>query len=382
MAEKRDYYDVLGVGKQSDADEIKKAYRKLARQFHPDANPDPAAADKFKEINEAYETLSDQDKRARYDQFGHDAAQGGFGGGQGPFGQGSPFSGDASGFGDIFDMFFGGGMARGQRGPRGPQQGADLRHDMEISFEEAAFGVEKDIELTRIESCPTCRGSGAKPGTQAQTCKHCGGTGQVQRVQNTAFGRFMTAAPCDVCRGSGRIITDPCHECGGTGAVRRKRTLTGKIPAGVDTGSRLRMSGEGEGGERGGPPGDLYIVINVKPHKYFTRDGDDVILDQPITFVQATLGAEVDVPTLDGPVTLKVPEGTQPGTTFRLRGKGIAHLRGYGRGDQHVRVHVAVPKKLNDKQRESLKEFGKLLGNEIGEEERGFFRKMRDALGL
>lgn len=376
MAEKRDYYDVLGVGRQAEADEIKKAYRKLARQYHPDANPDPAAAEKFKEINEAYEVLSDQDKRARYDQFGHDAAQGGFGG-QSPFGQG-----DMGGFGDIFDMFFGGGMARGGQRQRGPQQGADLRYDIDISFEEAAFGVEKEIELTRIESCPTCHGSGARPGTQPQVCKHCGGTGQVQRVQNTAFGRFVTGAPCDVCHGTGRIITDPCSECGGTGAVRRKRKLSVKIPAGVDTGSRLRMSGEGEGGERGGPAGDLYIVINVRPHKLFRRDGDDVILDHPITFVQAALGAEIDVPTLDGPVSLKVPEGTQTGTTFRLRGKGITHLRGYGRGDQHVRVHIAVPRKLTDKQRESLREFGKLLGNEVSEEERSFFQKWRDKLGL
>lgn len=380
MADKRDYYEVLGVARGASQDEIKKAYRKLARQYHPDANPDPAAAEKFKEINEAYEVLSDPEKRARYDQFGHAAAQGGFNPGQGgPWGNPQDF-GDFGGINDIFDMFFG-GLGR-QRGPRGAVQGADLRYDLELSFEEAAFGVEKEIELTRSEVCPTCRGSGARPGTQPQTCRNCHGTGQVRYTQNTAFGRFVTSRPCEVCHGEGRIITDPCPECRGSGQVRRTRRLSVKIPAGVDSGSRLRMAGEGEGGQRGGSPGDLYIVIHVRPHKFFERDGDDVILDQPITFVQAALGAEIEVPTLDGPVKLKIPEGTQTGTTFRLRGKGIPHLRGYGRGDQHVKVYVAVPRRLSEKQRQLLREFAKLGGDEVSEEDRNFFRKMRDALGL
>lgn len=380
MAEKRDYYEVLGVARGASPDEIKKAYRKLARQYHPDANPDPAAAEKFKEINEAYEVLSDPEKRARYDQFGHAAAQGGFNPGQGgPWGNPQDF-GDFGGINDIFDMFFG-GLGR-QRGPRGAVQGADLRYDLELSFEEAAFGVEKEIELTRNEVCPTCRGSGARPGTQPQTCRNCHGTGQVQYTQSTAFGRFVTSRPCEVCHGEGRIITDPCPECHGSGQVRRTRRLSVKIPAGVDNGSRLRMAGEGEGGQRGGAPGDLYIVIRVRPHKFFERDGDDVILDQPISFVQAALGAEIEVPTLDGPVKLKIPEGTQTGTIFRLRGKGIPHLRGYGRGDQHVKVYVAVPRRLGEKQRQLLREFAKLGGDEVSEEDRSFFRKMRDALGL
>lgn len=380
MAEKRDYYEVLGVARGASPDEIKKAYRKLARQYHPDANPDPAAAEKFKEINEAYEVLSDPEKRARYDQFGHAAAQGGFDPGQGgPWGNPQDF-GDFGGLNDIFDMFFG-GLGR-QRGPRGAVQGADLRYDLELSFEEAAFGVEKEIELTRSEVCPTCRGSGARPGTQPQTCRHCHGTGQVQYTQSTAFGRFVTSRPCEVCHGEGRVIADPCPECHGSGQVRRTRRLSVKIPAGVDTGSRLRMAGEGEGGRRGGSPGDLYIVIRVRPHKFFERDGDDVILDQPISFVQAALGAEIEVPTLDGPVKLKIPEGTQTGTTFRLRGKGIPHLRGYGRGDQHVKVYVAVPRRLGEKQRQLLREFAKLGGDEVSEEDRTFFKKMRDALGL
>lgn len=380
MAEKRDYYEVLGVERGAAGDDIKKAYRKLARQYHPDANPDPAAAEKFKEINEAYEVLSDQDKRARYDQFGHAASQGGFDPGQGGA-WGNPQDFDFGGsVNDIFDMFFG-GMGR-QRGPRGASQGADLRFDMELTFEEAAFGVEREIELARTEACPTCHGSGAKPGTQPQVCKHCHGTGQVQVTQNTAFGRFVTSRPCDVCHGEGRIIVDPCPECHGAGMVRRNRKLGVKIPAGVDNGSRLRMTGEGEGGQRGGGAGDLYIIVHVKAHKIFERDGDDVIVDQPITFVQAALGAEVEVPTLDGPVKLKIPEGTQTGTDFRLRGKGIAHLRGYGRGDQHVKVHVAVPRKLTDKQRQILREFGQVGGNEVNDEDRSFFRKMRDALGI
>lgn len=380
MAEKRDYYEVLGVARGASPDEIKKAYRKLARQYHPDANPDPAAAEKFKEINEAYEVLSDPEKRARYDQFGHAAAQGGFNPGQGgPWGNPQDF-GDFGGINDIFDMFFG-GLGR-QRGPRGAVQGADLRYDLELSFEEAAFGVEKEIELTRNEVCPTCRGSGARPGTQPQTCRNCHGTGQVQYTQSTAFGRFVTSRPCEVCHGEGRIITDPCPECHGSGQVRRTRRLSVKIPAGVDNGSHLRMAGEGDGGQRGGAPGDLYIVIHVRPHKFFERDGDDVILDQPISFVQAALGAEIEVPTLDGPVKLKIPEGTQTGTTFRLRGKGIPHLRGYGRGDQHVKVYVAVPRRLGEKQRQLLREFAKLGGAEVSEEDRSFFRKMRDALGL
>lgn len=375
---KRDYYEVLGVSRDASEEEVKKAYRKLARQYHPDvAKDDPTAPEKFKEINEAYEVLSDADKRARYDQFGHAGTDPNAGGG---FGGGFSGAGDF-GMGDIFDMFFGGGMRGAQARARGPERGADLRYDMVLSFEEAAFGVEKEIQVPRLENCPTCAGSGARPGTHPVTCPVCHGAGQVQVATQTAFGRFMSVRTCDRCHGEGRIIESPCPECNGSGRVRRHRKITVKVPQGVDSGSRLRVAGEGEAGTRGGPPGDLFIVISVRPHSIFRRRDDDVLMEAPLSFVQAALGTEIEVPTLDGPVKLKIPEGTQAGTSFRLRGKGIPHLRGHGRGDQHVKVLVVTPTHLSDKERDLLRQLAELRGEEVTAEERGFLKRMRDALG-
>jgi molecular chaperone DnaJ len=376
---KRDYYEILGVSKDASPEDIKKAYRKLARQYHPDVNPgDQSAEEKFKEVKEAFDVLSDTDRRAQYDRFGH-AAEEGYGngfGGFGGFGQGQAGFG---GFEDIFETFFGGG-GRSRR-PQGPQRGADLRYDLEINLEDAAFGLETHVNIPRSESCESCGGSGAKPGTQPETCTYCQGTGQQQVVRNTAFGRFVSVKPCDACHGEGTFIKERCPDCGGNGRIQRERKIEVKVPAGVDTGSRLRVGGEGEAGSRGGPPGDLYLVIHVRPHKVFKRDGDDIIVEMPISFAQAALGMELEVPTLEGKARVKVPEGTQPGTFFRLRGKGIPHLRGYGRGDQHVKVNVAIPKKLSGKQKDLLREYARLSGEEVITQDKGIIDKMKDALG-
>lgn len=380
MSTKRDYYEVLGVNKNAPDGEIKKAFRKLAKQYHPDVNPgDKVAEAKFKEINEAYEVLSDAQKRSQYDQFGHAGTDpngfGGFGRGFGDF--------DMGGFGDIFETFFGGsGFGRSGRSKNGPQKGADLKYSLEIAFEEAAFGVEKEISVNRMSSCPTCKGSGAKPGTNPKTCAHCHGTGQVQQKQSTPFGQFVNVKTCDVCRGEGKIITDPCSQCGGKGKVKNTTRLKVNIPAGIDDGQTISLRGEGEPGSKGGPPGDLYISIRVRPHVLFQRQNADVICEIPITFVQAALGAELEVPTLDGKVKYDIPEGTQTGSIFRLRNKGIPHLRGGGRGDQYVKVVVEVPKKLNEKQKAVLKEFAELSGDDVHEQRKGFFEKMKNALGM
>jgi len=380
---KRDYYEVLGVSREATEDEIKKAYRKLARKYHPDVNKeDKDAAEKFKEINEAYEVLKDPEKRARYDQFGHaGVGQGGFDagdfGGFGGFGGFGDFGSDI--FDDIFDIF-GGSFGRSRR--RGPTRGADIRYDLEITLEEAAFGAEKEVEIFRMESCKNCNGTGAKPGTMPKTCPSCGGSGQVRRVQNLGPMQFTNVTTCTNCGGRGTIIEEPCPKCHGRGQSKVGRKIKIKVPAGVDTGSQLRMSGEGEPGELGGPPGDLYVVIRVKPHKLFVRQGDDLISQALISFVQATLGDEIDVPTLEEKVKLKIPEGTQPGTRFRLRSKGIPHLRGYGRGDLIVQVEVVIPKKLNDKQKELLVKFAKISGEDIKPTSKGLFRKMKDAFGV
>jgi molecular chaperone DnaJ len=396
---KRDYYEVLGVSRDASAEEIKKAYRKLARQYHPDANrEDPDAEEKFKEVAEAYDVLSDSQKRARYDQFGHMDGQGQWG--NGGFGG---FEGFGGGFGDIFDMFFGGGMGGGREQRRGPQRGADLRYDLEIAFEEAAFGLETEIKVPRMENCPACEGTGAREGTRPKTCSSCRGTGQTQYVRNTALGRFVSVKTCDVCGGVGQVVDDPCPECKGKGRAQKVRTIKVKIPAGVDTGSRIRIVGEGEAGTLGGPSGDLYVFIQVRPHKYFKRRDADVFYDLSISFVQAALGDELEIPTLDGSVVLKIPEGTQTGTSFRLKKRGFPNLRGFGRGDQHVRVTVKTPTNLSPKQRELLKEFASISGEEQrakkaepegkpegkGEnkaenkgEQKGFFNKMRDTFGL
>lgn len=373
---KRDPYEVLGVPRDATLDEIKKAYRRLARKYHPDMNPDDKEAEeKFKEVKEAFDILSDENRRAHYDRYGHtDENMFGAGG----FGQG--FSG--FGFEDIFESFFGGGFGgMRSRRPSGPQRGNDLRYDLEISLKDAAFGLDTTITVPREEACGTCNGTGVKPGSTVENCSYCGGTGQRQTVRNTAFGRFVSVSTCEACGGEGTIIREKCTQCHGSGRVRRERKIEVKIPPGVDTGSRLRVSGEGEAGVRGGPPGDLYVFIHVKPHPKFKRQGNDIILEIPITFTQAALGAEIEVPTLDGTAKLKIPEGTQNGTMFKLRGKGIPYLKGYGRGDQHVRVNVKVPQKLSAKQRELLREFARLSGEEVPPQERGIFEKVKDALG-
>jgi molecular chaperone DnaJ len=376
---KRDYYEVLGVAKTASDEELKKAYRKLARQYHPDVNkenPQEAEA-KFKEINEAYSILSDPQKRAAYDQYGHAGTDPNFGAGMG--GDFSDFG--FEGFGDIFDMFFGGGGGGGRGSQRrtGPQRGNDLRYDMEITFEEAAFGKEATIEIPRTEVCPTCSGNGAKPGTPIKTCPHCGGSGQVQVTQNTAFGRFVNVRTCEHCHGAGKTIQTPCDECNGSGRVRRNRKIEIKVPAGVESGSRLRVSGEGEAGLRGGSPGDLYVYIYVKAHSRFERQGDDVISEISLSMTQAALGTTILVDTLDGKVELKIPEGTQHGTQFRMRGHGITHLRGHGRGDHFVRIKLAVPTKLNSEQRELLKKLAVSFGEKPATEEKGFMDKVKEA---
>lgn len=379
MAEKRDYYEILGVEKGASDAELKKAYRNMAKKFHPDVNQnDKSAEAKFKEVNEAYEVLSDEGKRSRYDQYGHAGTDpNGFGGGAGGFS--SDF--DFGGIGDIFETFFGGsGFGGGRtRSKRGPQKGADLKYAVEISFEEAAFGIEREISISRMEVCSKCTGSGAKPGTQANTCKHCNGTGQVQVKQNTPFGQFVNAKTCDVCRGEGKIITEPCLACNGKGKLRNNVKIKIDIPAGIDDGQTISLRGEGDPGSKGGPSGDLFLSVRVKQHALFKRQGTDVVCDVPITFAQATLGAEIEVPTLDGRVKYTVPEGTQTGSVFRLKGKGIPFLQRNGRGDQYVKVNIEVPKKLNDRQKALLREFSEISGDETHEQRKGFFDKMKDA---
>ncbi|WP_226677342.1 molecular chaperone DnaJ [Mesobacillus jeotgali] len=369
---KRDYYEVLGVSNSASKDEIKKAYRKLSKQFHPDINKEPGADEKFKEVKEAYEVLSDDQKRAHYDQFGHVDPNQGFGGG-------GDFGGGFGGFEDIFNSFFGGGGGR-RRDPNAPRQGADLQYTMTLKFEEAVFGKETDIEIPREEECDTCDGSGAKPGTKVDTCKHCHGSGQISVEQNTPFGRIVNRRVCHYCNGTGKEIKEKCTTCSGSGKVTRRNKIHVKIPAGVDDGQQLRVAGKGEAGINGGPAGDLYIVFHIRSHEFFERDGDDIYCEMPITFVQAALGDEVEVPTLHGKVKLKVPAGTQTGTKFRLKGKGVPNVRGYGTGDQHVLVRIVTPTKLSEKQKQLLREFAEVSGQSpLGEQEESFFSKVKRA---
>ncbi|MBI2874746.1 MAG: molecular chaperone DnaJ [Firmicutes bacterium] len=372
---KADYYEILGVDREASAEEIKKAYRKLARAYHPDANRnDPKAGERFKEIQEAYEVLQDSERRARYDRHGHGAFD------ESPFdyGPGGGF-GDLGGLGDLFESVLGGFGGKTQR--RGPLRGSDLRFDLELGFEEAAFGLQREIQVSREEGCERCGGTGAAPGSTPAKCEACGGTGQIRSTQSSLFGSFVSLRTCHRCQGTGRVITKPCDQCRGRGRVEKRRRLTVNIPAGVDDGTRLRLAGEGEAGQRGGPPGDLYVLIRIRPHPVFRRQGAEVVIEHQVNFAVAAMGGEIEVPTLDGPAKLRIPEGTQPGSVFRLKGKGIQRLEAYGRGDQHVRVVVEVPTRLSERQRELLEEFLSLSGEQPREEEKGFFKKVKDAFG-
>jgi molecular chaperone DnaJ len=363
---KRDYYEVLGIARTATDEEIKKAYRRLAVKYHPDKNPDDRreAEERFKELVEAYQILSDAERRAQYDRFGHAAfEQGGAAG----FDFGAGFE-DI--IGDLFGDFFGTGRSRGRS-----RRGQDLRYELELSFEEAAFGCEKTITIPRLSRCETCRGRGARPGTTPKTCPQCRGSGQVRFQQ----GFFSIAKTCGHCNGQGSIIADPCTACGGSGAQRRTHQLSVKIPAGVDAGSRLKLRGEGEAG--GGTPGDLYVVVHVREHPLFVRAGNDVVCDVPLSFSHAALGTELEVPTLEGPAKVKVPAGTQSGQVFRLKGRGIPELNGYGRGDEIVRIIVETPRKLSARQRELLEEFARLAGEEVHPLSKSFLEKVKSMLG-
>lgn len=376
MAEKRDFYEVLGVKKGASEDELKKAYRKLAKENHPDLHPgDKECEARFKEINEAYEVLSDPDKRAKYDQFGHaafDPSQG-FGGGGG-FGGFEGFGG----FGDIFSDIFGGGFGfggGGGRNPNAPRKGDNLRATVNIKFEEAAFGVKKDVFVSKIEQCPDCKGTGCAEGTTAEVCPDCKGTGTVMSTKRTPFGMVQSSEQCPKCKGRGKIIHSPCKTCRGMGSVRRQHKVSVSIPAGIDDGQTISLKGQGNAGLNGGPAGDLLITVLVQPHARFERDGASILLDQEISFAQAALGAEVEVPTLDGKVKLNIPEGTQSGTTFRLKGKGVPFLRNGGRGDQFVTVNVAVPRGLTSTQKDALRQYAETMGETV--EQKNIFGKRK-----
>ncbi|HEY8173267.1 MAG TPA: molecular chaperone DnaJ [Dehalococcoidia bacterium] len=371
--QKQDYYDVLGVPRNASPDDLKKAFRRLAMEYHPDRNQAAGAEARFKQVNEAYEILSDPDKRAMYDRFGHAGATG-----ENPFARG--FDGFGfGGLGDIFDAFFGGSQSRTQRGP---MRGADVRRSMSIAFEEAVFGVEREIEVQTAELCTVCNGLRAEPGTQPERCPTCGGTGELRRVQQSIFGQFVNVAMCDRCRGEGRIVTSPCKNCRGTGREKQKRKLSVKIPAGVDGGSQMRLSGEGEIGANGGPRGNLYLQINVKQHEIFRREEDDLLLELDLNFAQVALGDEIDVPTIDGePHGLRVPAGTQTGELFVVRAKGVPHLRGGGRGDMIVRANVVTPKNLSKDQRELLKQLAESMGSDVKpQDDRGLMGKIKGRL--
>ncbi len=372
MADKRDYYEVLGLSKGASEDEIKKAYRRKAKETHPDLHPgDKEAEARFKEVNEAYEVLSDSDKKARYDQFGHAGVDPNFGGGGG-FDGGFDF-GD---LGDIFGSFFGGGFGGGRRSnPNAPQRGESIRISLTIDFEEAAFGCEKAVTIERAEACPTCQGSGCASGTTPETCSKCRGTGTVQVRRQTPMGVFATSSACPDCGGKGRIIRQPCKDCRGSGFVRKRKTIQASVPAGIDNGQTISIRGQGSAGKNGGPAGDLLITIAVRPHELFRREGTSVLCETPITFAQAVLGAELEIPTIDGKVKYDLPEGTQSGSTFRLKGKGIPSLNGRGRGDQYVTVYIETPRNLNHEQKEALKKFAETMGDDNYQERKGLFGK-------
>ena len=374
MAEKRDYYEVLGIQKGASEDEIKRAYKKLARKYHPDMNPgDKEAEEKFKEVNEANEVLSDPEKKARYDQFGFAGVDPNYGAGAGGGAYGGGF--DFGDLGDIFGSFFGGGFGGQRRNPNAPQRGESIRASVSISFKEAAFGCEKSVTIERSEQCPTCKGSGCAPGTTPEICPDCHGSGTVQTRRQTPMGVFASNGPCRKCGGTGRLIHQPCSDCRGSGAVRKRRTIKVNIPAGIDHGQTISLRGQGGAGKNGGPAGDLLITVMVQPHEIFRRDGVDVFCEAPITFTQAVLGAELEIPTIDGKVKYSIPEGTQTGTVFRLKGKGVPVLNGRGRGDQYVTVVIETPRSLNKEQKEALRRFSETLGENNYEKRKSFFKK-------
>jgi molecular chaperone DnaJ len=372
-----DYYTVLGVAREASDTDIKRAYRQLARRHHPDVAKDKAGAEsRFKEINEAYEILSDPEKRQRYDRFGHAGVNGaasGAGPGFGPFGG---FS-SADGFGDLFDMFFGQSRSATQQRQTGPARGADLRYDLEITLEDAYRGAERPITFAHLGACETCRGSGAKPGTLITSCERCGGSGVIRSARQTPLGQFVTQTTCTTCGGEGQVIPSPCDACRGRGRVERQRTLTVRIPPGVDDGSRIRLTGSGEAGARGGAPGDLYVYLSVAPHARFRRDGLDLHLDVPISFPQAALGGTLSIETFDGPVEVAVAAGTQNGATYRVPGHGMPSVRGSGRGHLLAMMHIVVPTKLSRRERELLEEYAEIGGDRV--EERSFFDRVKDA---
>ncbi|MDB5056774.1 MAG: dnaJ [Chloroflexi bacterium] len=372
---KRDYYDILGVQRDADDAALKRAFRKMARQYHPDVNPEPGAEASFKEVSEAYEVLNDPQKRQLYDQYGH-AGVNGAGGEYGNFGGFGSFA-------DIFEQFgsiFGG--AAGAPGRRGPQRGADLRYDLTITFEEAVFGSEKELSIPRWESCVRCEGKGAEPNSELKRCTQCNGTGELRKVQQSFFGQFVNVTVCNRCRGEGQIISTPCKECKGEGRVHATKVLNVKIPPGVDNDQQIRLTGEGESGPHGGIPGNLYVVLNVKPHAQFKRDGADIHIELPLSFPSAALGIQVDVPTIDGTEKLTIPAGTQTGKMFRLRDKGIPRLRSMGRGDQYVTVKLRTPSTLSSRERELYEELSSLSAQHGDGHERGFFSKVKDSLGI
>ena len=377
MAEKRDYYEVLGVSKNASEDEIKRAYKKLARKYHPDMNPgDKEAEEKFKEVNEANEVLSNPEKKAKYDQFGFAGVDPNYGAGQGGYGGAGGF--DFGDLGDIFGSFFGGGFGGGgRRNPNAPQRGESIRASLSVDFTEAAFGCEKSITIDRSEQCPTCKGKGCAPGTTPEVCTQCHGTGTVTQAQRTPFGMMQSQTVCPKCRGKGQIIHQPCPDCRGAGAVRKRRTIQVNIPAGIDNGQTISLRGQGHSGKNGGPAGDLLITVMVRPHEIFRRDGTAVFCEAPITFTQAVLGGTLEIPTIDGKVKYDIPEGTQTGTVFRLRGKGIPILNGRGRGDQYVTVNIETPRNLNREQKEALKKFSESLGEGNYEKHKNFFGKKK-----
>ena len=374
---KRDYYEVLGVSRDASDSDLKSAFRNLARKYHPDVNDAPDAEEKFKEINEAYGVLSDANKRAAYDRFGHQGVRGPNGG---PGFETVDFSDFADIFGDMFG--FGGFAGRSRAASRtAPRRGADLQYQVVISFKEAVFGTEKEIEVTKDERCDTCGGDGAKPGTSPQTCQECHGRGEVRQTRQTLLGSMVQVTTCPVCGGRGKVIQAHCPTCSGRGTVRKTRRKKVTIPAGVDDGTRIRLAGEGQPGVNNGPPGDMYLLVRVRPHQYFRRRDDDILLDLNVNVAQATLGAEVKVPTVDGDVKLKIPAGTQPGKIIRMRGKGVPHLRRDTRGDQLVIVNVTIPKNLRQEERELFEQLAERMDSKVLPQERGFLDRLKNVLG-